>query len=143
MFTVMAAVLFIASGVLLTYTQRNRIANIVSTKSERAYQQREILDYKTAEPWAREIGESFVKSERHKNFFKYAEGFPRTEDVVTVQIIPTDDGGIAVALIDVDGVTATYWMKGTLPEVKPIINGAHQGYSSTECQFAVRSITPY
>lgn len=116
----------------------------MDSKSERAYQQREALEYKEIEPWAKQIGESFVKGERHKNFFRNAQEFPAVADVTTVRVMPTADGGFTVSLIDVDGKVCTFWMVGSLPALKPArSDGVLEGYLSSDVTFPVRSITSY
>lgn len=96
------------------------------------------------QPWAKRIGEDFVKEQRHKNFFEHSEKFPLVRDIVKVQIMPAFDGGFTVSLIAVDGTTCTLWTQdGELPLRKPLIDGAHQMYSLDATVFSVSTITPY
>jgi hypothetical protein len=115
----------------------------ISANSLKAFQEREAIDLPRWQPWATQIGEGFVKEQRHKNFFENSEKFPLVRDIVKVQIMPTVDGGFTVSLIAVDDTTCTLWMHGELPQRKPPIDGANQMYSNDETVFPVASITSY
>lgn len=121
------------------------IFNRITSKAERAYQQREAREWPQVAPYAMQCGGAdYVKSERHKNFFKSAAEFPAVADVVAVRVMPSGDGGFTIGLVDVDGKVCTFWIANAdLPQRKPLIDGAHQGYSRSEIEFPVRSISNY
>jgi hypothetical protein len=110
-------------------------------KAEKAYQQREALDWPLVAPYAQMMGGAdFVKQERRKNFHKAAAEFPEITEIVKVEIMPTMDGHSTVTLIGVDGNRCTLWLVGPLPVAH---GNTSLAYSTDEVTRNVRGITNY
>jgi hypothetical protein len=69
-------------------------------KAERAYKQREVLNWPSVAPYSNQLGgESYLRRIRRENFIEQAR-FPQVAEIVEVQIMPTGDGHSTVTLID-------------------------------------------
>jgi hypothetical protein len=79
----------------------------------KAWEMREAVDGDCTSSHCYGLDASDVLSERWANAQKDVYYFPRTQDVISVELNKTNDGGEwTVTLIDPDGRRATFWLRG-------------------------------